>query len=323
MAELLRDIVQNKRFNQETVSWEDAVSKIENRVNEVLAQVYGTSDDTDIPEYFANGTSITVGALKTRIMGKFKTKFDKVPPFTVLRLAEILIDPKSIYSTPPKFLRGLEIVTSVSSSSVHFESKTDPLCSECATGGSLANGTSSNGKDQPQAVPVSIGDDTQAILLSRIDWLTPGDLKEIKSESYLVPSPVVVEDDDDADSEESRKRKTMDHEPEQKTSGDIESGTPEKKLRIDQTETESEPLEGSTTPHDAPSPHDDFATDPISEPEEGDQTTETTDHNMTLPEDRMNDDHDKETSISETSVNDDENYEANTTLPEDKMDVDQ
>jgi hypothetical protein len=302
----LQQIIERKRFISLNRSWESVVPQIETKIDSILNNVYKEPLNTVIPDGSDPTSAQTLSDLRVKIIRHFTNTFGKEPPFTVLRLAEVLIDPKLLYSSSSKFLHALDTITSVSSSSVEFE------------GPSPSNGTTDakESNDSPEVVPVTIGDDTQTILLTKIDWLTEEDIKEIESETYFM-TPAFADGEEELETEEQKKRKV--EQPE-----DV-AESPEKKVKVEVEITVAE------------SPAEDLSTDSISDSE--DREKHQQDPNETLPEDKMFDEEPSKESVDRSKIlhleeiaqtndtsdchtNENDNDEANTTLPEDKMDID-
>jgi hypothetical protein len=259
-----------------------------------------------IPDASDPASTQTLSDLRIKIIKHITNTFGKEPPFTVLRLAEVLVDPKLLYSSSSKFLHALDTIISVSSSSVEFE------------GPSPSNGTTDTreSNDSPEVVPVTIGDDTQTILLTKIDWLTEEDIKEIESETYIM-TPAFADGEEELETEEQKKRKV--EQPE-----DV-SESPEKKIKVEDEIAIAESFA------------EDPSTDSISDSEDPEKHEH--DPNETLPEDKMFDEEPAKESVDSSkfllleeiaqanvtrdcNANENDNDEENTTLPEDQMDID-
>lgn len=100
-------------------------------------------------------------SLLTSLTTTLTTQFESAPPYTVQRLAELLRHPNAHYRSLSKYLRALQRVLSVSSSTTAF-----PLPPSVVD--SMPNG----------ATPFNLGSDESlgGALLSPIPWLTPSPL---------------------------------------------------------------------------------------------------------------------------------------------------
>ena len=252
---LLQDIIKEKRFvvKNSAVKWSDAVPLIQQRIDFVLDSIYGEPaagllssgslghDDT------AHGVLCT---LRSRIISNIEKRFDESPPFTVLRLAEVLLDPKETYSTALKFLRALYTITSVTSTHSTF-----PLDDATETEDTIANGT---------VVQQSLtGDDSQTVLLTKIDWLTQEDIEEVGSENYMVfeeQAELVVDDPDRDQDPELAGLKTEDDYKKRKVDGEShDQSTPEKKHKLSKEES-TEPENGIALVESIPDDHSTIVT---------------------------------------------------------------
>ena len=101
-------------------------------------------------------------SLHSSIRGTLEQCFLQAPPFTVQRLVELILYPTSHYRTLPSFLRAIDRVISVSSTTDEF-----PLPS-------LANDSLESGETSylaAQARPLNQTDEFNGAALTRIPWL--------------------------------------------------------------------------------------------------------------------------------------------------------
>lgn len=307
---ILHGIVEHKKFVAQDVSWGAFSERVVHKLDVILRKEYDSPADTkgsqasDIPE--------SLEVLHKRIIARFQMLFSEDPPFTIVRLAEILLNPKGLYFTAAKFLHAIDTVISVSST--HSQFVEDKGTENMGNGDHVT----------PDAVPVASGDDSQTILLTKINWLTEEDVKMVQSESYLAPGVEQTEEGEDRceDNQDSDKRTEQERavqNDEKKRKQESESGgeSNEKKAKFQEEEV------------NADSPQDDFETDPISESDED----QDQDPNTTLPEDKMVDDGIQGYSSSRDDVSAEvliegdrdqieDATEQDKTLPEDKMDID-
>ena len=128
-----------------------------------------------VPDSQSSSTSALSGALPPQLLSLYSTiqktltsKFSVSPPYTVQRLAELVLRPSSHYRTLPSYLRALDRVLSVSSTADGFPL---PLI---ARNSAIENGvgetTSYFGAGDP-TVHTQTHDEFNGAALTRIPWL--------------------------------------------------------------------------------------------------------------------------------------------------------
>lgn len=180
MNKELEIIIQNRQFKDEdTEKWGSILAEIPSYLDKVIEQEYSSTLDTIIKDPLDSNCKETLQSFTKRLTKHLFYNFDSYPPFTIVRLSEILNSPKKHYNKPEKFLRALENVIQVSSSIADFP---QPSFDDVKLNGDEGESVKVNG----DVVPVTVGSgDSQTIFLTKIPWLTEEDIKEIESEHYL------------------------------------------------------------------------------------------------------------------------------------------
>ncbi|CDR37973.1 CYFA0S01e19746g1_1 [Cyberlindnera fabianii] len=321
----LRRILRSKPHFESDIPWSRIAKGFATKLDDILENCYHSDLDSRIQNMYGEGQGETIHEFKDRLIKDFTQKFTQSPPFTILRLAEILLEPKTYYSSPEKLLRALESIISVISSPKDFGVRE-----------SIKDQRLSHETKTEKIVPVTIGDEAQTILLSKIDWLTDQDIKEIESESYVAdltaPLEEVIdmehknteEESSNDNSEESResedeikKRKASENDNVD-TNSTLES--PEKKAKMETQESnvedKTEAKDPIATDPDQTLPEDKMDESLIIDTDKQDKSVLMEDVNTTLPE------LEPDTEDNETEIANETDDPGDDTLPEDRMDVD-
>ncbi|KAH3680157.1 hypothetical protein WICPIJ_008370 [Wickerhamomyces pijperi] len=116
--ELLTKIITLKTLPEsihETV-WPSLFQIIPEKLRSIITQEYHSSSDQP---------DDSIKLYLSQIISQFQSRFNKSPPYTILRFCELLVlkhsDLKQIYSTDLKFLHAIDVILSVSSTISDFE----------------------------------------------------------------------------------------------------------------------------------------------------------------------------------------------------------
>ncbi|CCH42263.1 Replicase polyprotein [Wickerhamomyces ciferrii] len=270
--DLLQTIIQNKTFKQDHDQWSKILSLIPKRLRDIVSTEYTEGLKYEIKDPLNPKKIESIESFIDRLTKYLETNFSLNPPFTIVRFAELIINPKQFNSTGPKFLRALENVLQVSSSISDFPEPTFDIPLE----------SQPENQKNSDVVPVPLAtDDSQTMLLTKIPWLTDDDIREIESESYLLDEfPISAptshgEFDGDEHPIDYNQQKEHEYEVDRKRQLEGSKDSPEKK-------------------HKAEVEHDEHK----DSNEQGDDEDTSTIGNDTLDEDKG------ETSVADTTVGD-------------------
>lgn len=164
--EKLNKVVTDRHFIGSSSDWQKILKEIPGIMAEIITKIYETEMNKEIVvDPLSPDKKITIQEYQEKVLYNLGS-FQDWPPFTIVRISEILIKPNESYSTSEKFLRALENITSVSSSINEFDRDLEVDKKES--------------KDE-----IVVTDESKVMLLSKIDWLTEEDKEEIQSEGYL------------------------------------------------------------------------------------------------------------------------------------------
>ncbi|KAH3667009.1 hypothetical protein WICMUC_005356 [Wickerhamomyces mucosus] len=184
--------------------WPQIYERIPIKIVDILQNVYDKSLDYVVEDVLNPTVKETIEQFSSRLQENFKS-FKDSPPFTIVRVSELLLSPKLYYSTPEKFLRALQSALRVSSTIQDYTmiSSISPVNRGISNGGEITTGDITIGdatmceqtladvtvNDAPIDNETSIiisTDDSKSVVLNRIDWLTEENIKEIESRDYLI-----------------------------------------------------------------------------------------------------------------------------------------
>lgn len=302
----LETIIQERNFKMENTSlWESIRLEVPTLLFKIISEDYKQPIATPIKDPLDSSRKETLETFMNRLTQHLSHSFNLHPPFTIVRLSELLHSPKQHYNTAEKFLRALENVIQVSSSIAEFPETTFE--------------TNENDDHSPNKVeynentlPVSIGtDDTETIYLTKISWLTEEDIKEVESEHYLVDeyplndAPLNEEYDHNEEPIENEQKKRALDEPKE---------SPEKKHKASEESSERTVVR-----------QEESVEQKEGEKEEVRERGETDEEKEDLNKEETDEVDKEEQNVSLIEADgtlDEDKMEFNTTLEEDKMDLD-
>jgi hypothetical protein len=324
----LRKIIDSRHYTGSSERWKELLEQIHALVHHIITVIYNTDLTTEVIIDPLNPLKkSTIGAYNGKIAEQLGGGFQDWPPFTILRIAEVLVEPRRYYSNAEKFLRALGNICCVSSTVDDYDRVTEADGEKAAV---VANGVNGFGNDCISVVT----DEAQVILLSKIDWLSEADKKEVQSEGYLngtfavansvfdhyVDGEGILEEDlDDADYVEEEEE---DHEGEDSEEDQVEDDDLIRKRKAqEQNHTESHIIEESPEKKlkkDEDAADRTIVNDPVpteNEPRNAITETEQEEEKEEEREQQQQQQQEKEEEEEGESL-------ANATLEEDKMQVD-
>ncbi|ODV58503.1 uncharacterized protein ASCRUDRAFT_93014 [Ascoidea rubescens DSM 1968] len=185
----LLQIKAQKHYNSEkNLPWNILLLKIELELPALITQNFNRPLTTFIENPLLNELEL-IQQIINRVIAYLKDIFYYSPPFTIFRIAELLLEPNRYYSNryPEKFLRGLESSIFVNSSIDDFPkiefSKPNLL--------TRSNISDSNDARKPSEeitnfLPLDLKDVTNDelpnLVMTKIPWITDKHIKEINEE---------------------------------------------------------------------------------------------------------------------------------------------
>lgn len=171
MVAILEPVVESGAIGADFPPWEKVRALIKRRIDQVLENDF--SDDVKEVTDPLTGTKQSLKEYAEDVKEQFDENFPDEPPFTIQRIAELLLEPRDHYaeSSPQKFLFALE--RSLSVQSTHTEYPEEELKKEMKNADS-ENQTSSNESSQ------------SGIVLTQISWVVdtgtppPDELEDTK-----------------------------------------------------------------------------------------------------------------------------------------------
>ncbi|GMM37586.1 hypothetical protein DASC09_049110 [Saccharomycopsis crataegensis] len=175
---------------------------------------------------FSNTSHETIEGMATRICEHLEVQFPRSPPFTILRLAETLMDPTLYYKEdePQKFLRSLEILVYVQSSVAEFPELKRPSATEKVlleddnNSNNNKNNKNNNGDGDDGGKTANSSDPMgkiEPIKMEPIPWITETHLKEIEEDQEREREEAQRElEAEDAVEVEGQEQSDQHHQPE-------------------------------------------------------------------------------------------------------------
>lgn len=192
-----------------TTLWPQLFELIPSKLRKILNQTYPETPITSTITNYGNPShQETIQEYLARIVKQFESKFRMSPPYTILRLCEIMRNPRELYSTPVKFLHAVEVILGVSSTIQDFEMAPEKPKSHNSNTANETTNEDITIADATQAsiMDITIEDASQAnisteenqdsgqiymneeggLYLRKIDWLTPENIEEVQRMDYLL-----------------------------------------------------------------------------------------------------------------------------------------
>lgn len=315
MNKELETIIRERIFPKDHESlWKDIRTEIPTLIHTIITEFYEKPITTTIKDPLDSNHTETLESFSNRLTEHLTKVFPDNPPFTIVRLSEILYSPRKHYHTAEKFLRALENVIQVSSSIAEFPETTFEV-----------NGHNSlkNHEFGENTLPISIGnDETDTIFLTKIPWLTEDDIKEIESEHYLIEEYPI--NDAPLNEEYDHDEQPLDGEQKKRTLEESKE-SPEKKHKPSEDSVEEEVHAGKETEKDKN--EEEERAEAKQQKDEDERDTEKKEDESDSPKDKKDLEEptkaEPDVSLIEADETlDEDKMDINTTLEEDKMDLD-